>query len=146
VDDLTKPPNVIPFHKKGKAGRRRAEMLRVEQIEKAEQDLYAKSLAVMRDVAYFGDINPAEQTQPPREWVREVGAEEAQRRLRICQAAWLPMKDAPSGLGLAKYVVGAFAKARSDAKRPPTLNVQMIQMVVAPEMYPEIEIVDEGQK
>ncbi len=40
---------------------------------------------------------------------------------------------------------GTFAKGRADAKRPPSLNVQLIQRVSGPQVFPEVELVEEGK-
>ena len=118
---------------------------RNDRIEEAEQELYESSLSLLRDAAQFGDLDPNEELPSPS-WVKAYGAKEAARRHRLCRAAWLPGKDAPTGLTIAKYVVGAFAKSRADAKRPHVLNMTLIQMPSGAQVFPEIEIVESDVK
>lgn len=118
---------------------------RNEQIELAEQELYEQNLNLLRDASHFADTDPSDQAVP-REWVRQLGAEGAAKRARMCRAAWLPSKEAPSGLTIAKYVVGSFAKARADGKRPASLNVTLIQMVGPPREFPSIEVIESDGK
>ena len=140
--NITRPPPlaIVRSHKSKKD----ATLARQTAIEEAEQELYSKNLELLRDASFFGDIDPSDESVPSA-WIKAYGLEEATRRHRICRAAWLPAKDAPTGLQVAKYVVGAFAKARADARRPPSLNVQLIQMVSGPQVFPEVEIVEEGK-
>lgn len=124
---------------KGKTSRA---LERQERISAAEQELYESSLSVLVDASQFGNIDPNLTDQPPPDWVERLGTEEAAKRMALCRAAWLPNKDAPSGLQIAKYVVGAFAKARAAATQPRALNVTLIQMVGPQVTYPELEIVE----
>jgi hypothetical protein len=130
---------------KARTGRSRLAKDRSERIDEAEQELYESSLSLLRDAAQFGDVDPSDTNCPPA-WIKKWGITEATRRFRLCRAAWLPGKDAPSGLGLAKYVVGAFAKSRADAKRPHSLNMTLIQMIGGPRIFPEMEIQESGDK
>lgn len=131
--------------KKGAETRSELAKQRSEAIEEAEGELYQQSLELLRDASMFGQMDP-EVASTPREWIQRYGQEEAAKRHRIAKAAWLPAKDAPSGLNVAKYVVGAFAKSRADAKRPKTLNVQLIQIAAPPRAFPELEVVEDRDK
>lgn len=142
MQDITKIPKLALV--KARKTRTDARLTRQEAIAEAEEELYTKNLELLRNASHFGDVDPNDESVPS-EWIKAYGVEEATRRHRICRAAWLPAKDAPTGLAVAKYVVGTFAKARADAKRPPSLNVQLIQMVSGPQVFPEVELVEEGK-
>jgi hypothetical protein len=142
MDD--EPKLVLVNNKLGK-GRTGQAKDRSERIDEAEQELYESSLSLLRDAAQFGDIDPNDELVPSS-WVKKWGTTEAARRWRLCRAAWLPGKDAPSGLAIAKYVVGAFAKSRAAEKQPHALNLTLIQMVGGPKVFPEIEIVESDGK
>lgn len=132
--------------RKGTKARVDGAKAREDRIETAEQELYEESLSLLRDASYFGHVDPSAPPElPPDEWIEELGQVEAVRRLRLCRAAWQPAKEAPTGLSIAKTIVGAFAKARADSKRPRNLNVTLLS-VVPPKQLPMVEIIDEGDK
>ncbi len=87
----------------------------------------------------FADISPAD-VAPPKEWVDKLGAKEAQRKFRMAQAAWLPNREAPTGISIATDILkmDAKVKAAKSAPQAPTLNIA-IQMNMTPREYPEIE-------
>lgn len=110
----------------------------VQQMKRSEKDLKAErfrliedrileqSMTVVADAAYFREIDPGESI-PPKQWVDELGYDEAKKRLRIANAAWLGMKEAPYGLKMAQTTMTAIVKARTSEKtneRP--LNMQVI--------------------
>lgn len=118
---------------------------RLDAIESVERELYERNLGVVLDASYFGDVDPADMTTVPQPWISALGVEEATRRFRVAKAAMLSGKEAPTGLGVAKYIVGAFAKAKAQGNRPTVLNVNLISMVSGPKELPAIEICEESK-
>lgn len=118
---------------------------RADRIEQVERELYERNLRVLLDASYFGDVDPAAMTSAPQPWVEELGAKEASRRFVIAKAAMLAPKEAPSGLGVAKHIVSAFAKAKAQAQAPRSLNVTLISMVSGPKLLPSIELEEESR-
>lgn len=116
---------------------------RADRIESVERELYERNLRVLLDASYFGDVDPDAMTSAPQPWIEELGVKEASRRFVIAKAAMLAPKEAPSGLGVAKHIVSAFAKAKAQAQAPRSLNVTLISMVQGPKLLPSIEI-EEG--
>lgn len=140
--DEEKPPQVLTLVK-AKAGRRELARKRDEAIDDAERQLYEESATLLRDLMFFGDIDP--ESPPgsvPQQWVKEVGVKRAERRFRLCQEAWKPSSRVASGVLIAKHIYTTMHKARTDAKRPKALNVQLIQMGEPPRMYPEIDVTE----
>jgi len=139
---------LVPLPRKKKARRKRGRAEdREGRIEEVERELYERNLGVVLDASYFGDLSDEAIASAtiPEPWIKALGVEEAWRRFRVAKAAALCPKKAPTGLGVAKYIVGAFAKAKADAKRPVMLNVALIRMPEGPRQLPSIEIV-EGEK
>ena len=86
----------------------------------------------------FADISPAD-VAPPKAWVDKLGAEQAERKFRMARAAWLPSREAPTGISIATDILKMDAKVKAAKKTtaPATLNVA-IQVNVAPREYPEV--------
>jgi hypothetical protein len=115
--------------------------VRAERIEAVERELYQRNLEVLLDASYFGEAGDL--STVPQPWIEELGVEEATRRFKIAKAAMLAPKEAPTGLGVAKHIVSAFAKAKASAQAPRTLNVNLITVAVGPRLLPEQEL-EEG--
>jgi hypothetical protein len=141
VDEPKPPPNLVLV--KARAARGPAARRRDEIMADKENELYDESASLLRDLMFFGDIDPDNPPElPPQQWVKEVGVKRAERRFRLCQEAWKPASRVASGVLIAKHVFTMMHKAKSDAKRPRSLNVQLIQMNQPPRVYPEIDVSD----
>lgn len=139
--DDPKPPNLVLV--KAHAGKRVRAKTRDAAIDTAETDLYEASTSLLRDLLFFGDINPDEppETIPPA-WVKECGIKGAERRFRLCQEAWKPSSRVAAGILVAKHVFTSMHKSRSEAKRPKLMNVNLIQMTEPPRVYPELDVTE----
>jgi hypothetical protein len=113
-----------------------------DRLRALEDDIYESNLNVVLDATRFRDIDPG-QTEPPAEWVAELGEAEARKRLRVANGAWLGAKDAPLGISVAKSIVGAMAKARAVERSGGgrELNMTIAVAIVAPS-YPRLEVSD----
>lgn len=111
---------------------------KADELAQIENAVYERNLAIVHAATYFADIEPGT-TEPPKEWVDEVGEKEAKRRLRVANGAWMGAKDAPVGISISKAVVSSMAKARAMRDGGDrTLNVVVAQFV-APR-YAELEV------
>lgn len=99
----------------------------VRTVRKVDDALLADSAAVLSDVMAFRDIMPSDEV-PPEEWVRQMGPEEAQKRLNLARAAWMNAKEAPAGIRVAVQLYSGILKARASELKPEvTINVGAIQ-------------------
>lgn len=114
---------------------------RMERIESVERELYERNLRVLLDASYFGDASDL--STVPQPWIEELGVEEATRRFKIAKAALLAPKEAPTGLGISKHIVSAFAKAKAQAGAPKSLHVNLISIAVGPKELPSIDLESE---
>lgn len=123
-----------------------AEERRLEKMRSMEDELLQTNMTIMRDMSCFRDITP-DMTQPPPEWIEELGIEEATKRLSVARAAWLPPKEAPVGLAVSKAVTLGIIRARAAEKAGPrTLNVALVHMVAPKEQFEEKELDDGLQR
>jgi len=100
-----------------------------EKFRLIEDDILEQSMTVVKDAAFFREIDPG-QTKPPQHWIDELGYEEAIKRLRVANAAWLGRKEAPYGLAMAQATMTAIVKARTTEKtndRPLNMQVMMVK-------------------
>ena len=83
-----------------------------------------------------------EDTEPPAEWVKELGIAKAAERFRIAKSAWNANKDAPHYFAIAAEMVKADAKVRAAKQGQPitTLNVAIQMNLGAGPEYPSIEV------
>jgi hypothetical protein len=111
---------------------------RREQLKELEDRMLERSLTVVSDALYARDID-ANAKEVPREWM-DIDPDEAVKRLRTANAAWMNKKEAPVFLEIGKQVMVGIIKARATEKAAPkTLNVQVIQMS-AP--LPKFEVIE----
>lgn len=111
---------------------------RAERLKNLEEKLLETSLTTVSDALAFRDIQPGQEEAPP-DWT-DISPDEAIKRLRVANAAWMGKKDAPVGLELARSVAIGIIKARATEKAAPkVLNVVQIQMS-AP--LPQFEVVE----
>lgn len=112
---------------------------KLDRLRDIESGLLERSMAILGDALSFRDIEPGSETCPP-EW-RDMDPDEAVKRLRVANAAWLGKKDAPVGLDLAKQVAVGIIKARATEKTAPkTLNVTVVNMSAPLPVFDVIEV------
>lgn len=115
-----------------------AEESRMERVRALEDSLLEENLGIVADAAKFNQIDPG-QEQLPHEWLLELGSVKARERMRVAQAAWLPVKDAPVGLKMAQGIALGIIKARAVEKAAPrTLNVAFVQMPAPQQEFAEV--------
>lgn len=116
---------------------------KLEQLRSFRDELLTEHGKILRDVARFRDINPADLT-PPVDWILEYGDAEAQKMLRIAQASWMDAKAAPVGLKISTQIVSGILKSMARERLSPNaLNIQVVQIIPqdAPEpSFPELEV------
>jgi hypothetical protein len=92
--------------------------------------MYASSLGVLDCAMSFGELNPDDGLQMPKNWPAIYGEDYAKIRHRIARAAWSDQTKAPIALKLAQMVTIGIAKARAVEKQIPitNLNIMAVQM------------------
>jgi hypothetical protein len=85
---------------------------RLARIEELENEVFEKAVGVLSDYLAFREVRH-DQAEPPAAWVEEVGQEEAERRLNMAKAAWLPASLAPAGAALAARMVAGISRGRN---------------------------------
>lgn len=134
LDDL---PDTLPTLS-GSEGPMVPKKTALERLKDVQNEILVENLRIIEDVTHFRDIEPQQvvegvlidgTTEPPQEWIDQVGEVEAKKRLRIARAAWMNAKDAPVGLAIAKSVVVGITKALATVSSgPKVLNVAVVQM------------------
>jgi hypothetical protein len=110
------------------------------EIRAIEETLFLEHVKIVRDTACFRDVSPADK-EPPPEWVESLGKEEAWRKFRVAQSAWLPVKEAPVALAVASRIVTTAIKARATEKQGPrSLNMTVVQISSPMPVFPEQDI------
>lgn len=115
--------------------------IQTQLIRQTEDQVFLRAAKVMEGTLAFDEIDP-EQPDPPEEWVRKLGHEEAVRRLRVAKYSLMSAKDAPVALAIAKSIYTSALKAKaSSAGAARALNVAIVQMpdFVVPK-FPEKKI------
>jgi hypothetical protein len=123
-------------------GRQMTEQEKAQEVLRTVQDdLFAESMRVTRDMLAFREIAP-DATEPPIEWIAELGEKEARKRFNVARAAWLPGNAAPIGFKHATTMAVGIIRAKATEKSAPqNLNVMVVQLTEQPMMkYPEMEV------
>jgi hypothetical protein len=122
---------------------RSSEEKQLDRLRTMEDRILTKSLALVEDIAGARDIDDNHDDSIPVEWVKEVGLEEAGKRLRVAKDARRTKKEAPVYLEHTKAVALGILKARE--ARP--VNIQSLKatfIIAAPpkaqNAYPIIDI------
>lgn len=89
-----------------------AQETRMARIEELENQVFERAVGVLSGYLSFAEVRH-DQTEPPEAWVQELGQEEAERRLNLAKAGWLPASLAPAGANLAARVVAGIARGRN---------------------------------
>lgn len=111
-------------------------------LRSIEDRLLDESISILSDVQKFSDIEPGT-SEPPAEWIEEVGERRARRRLRLANAGWMSSKEAPIGIKVSQDVASSIMKLKSQRMVGSTLNVTVERAVIVqaePVRYPEIEV------
>ena len=96
-----------------------------DRIRAIENGLHEKAASILGHALRAPEINPG-QTEIPAQWLQEMTQEEAERALRIANAAWASQKEA------------AAMKARAHENQGPrTLNATIVQMSAPMPVFPE---------
>ncbi len=143
VDDLFSglpeaPAEIVP--------RPRMEVSPHERLKKIEDDILKKAMITIDEAMSWRDIDPGEKNIPP-DWM-DMDPDEAVKRLRVANAAWMNKKEAPVGLNIAKDVLVGIIKARATEKAAPmhTLNIMHVQMTAPMPQFDVIQLEAENDK
>lgn len=101
---------------------------REEGLQAIEDQLLGECVAVVSAAARFSEILPTD-TEPPEDWVEQLGEKEAWKALRVAQQAWLPKKEAAYGLELCQKVAsGIMTSRRKQPGEKKVLNLNLVGM------------------
>lgn len=121
-------------------------------LKNLESDLLRQSMEVVSDTMRFREVAPPtvdpesgatlwDDDSVPEEWVRELGQEKAEERLRVARAGWMDKKTAPIGVQVAQVLAVGIIRSRATEKAGPrTLNVQVVQMSAPLPQFPELDL------
>lgn len=116
------------------------------ELRKLEDGIFHQHLSVVSDSSFWTEVTQ-DTTEPPAEWVAELGYKKACQRLRVAKANWYSAKEAPVGIAVSQRVVMGMVRARSMEKHVPrTLNVSVVQMTAPPKTYPSLRLEKEGKR
>lgn len=117
--------------------RREAE---ARELQRIENSILEKSLKILDGVVSFNEV-AFDATEPPEEWVLEMGEQEALERFRVVKAGQMPEKAAPIGVKVAMRTALGIQALRQGAKQAPQLSVAV--MMPAPQRQYELVEVNE---
>jgi hypothetical protein len=122
------------------------ELDRVRQIKSFEEQILVRALEVSDSVLRFAEIEPTD-TQPPEEWIRELGEKAAQERFRIAKAAWMGANEAPIGIKTSAQLAASIIKARSTEKSgPKQLNIGVVHLSAPIPTFDVVDVEPEGEE
>lgn len=135
---IDKPANtqVLP------AGLPRGASVAIQNAELAsmQDELLVRSLNVVEGAMAFAEIEPTD-SDPPAEWIEQLGEEKARIKFRIARAAWMAAKDAPVGIKVASALAVGIIKAKATEKAgPKQLNIAFVQMTAPLPQFVEQEL------
>lgn len=90
----------------------KAKEARLARIEELENAVFEKAVGVVEGILDFRNVRH-DQTEPPPEWIAEYGPEEAERRLALAKAGWLPPSVQPAGAQIALRAMAGIARGRN---------------------------------
>lgn len=112
----------------------------VERLREMQDDIFERALRVVDGATRFAEIAP-DATEPPAEWIYELGKEQAMVRFRAAQAGWMNVKTSPVGIKVATTMASSILKARAlENTGSKTLNVQVVHWSGPVREFPEQEI------
>jgi hypothetical protein len=111
----------------------------IARLKGLEDTLLRDSLEVVTGVCEFAGLDPGT-SEPPPEWIEDLGEAGAWKKFRLVMAGWMNSKDAPIGIAVATKMSVGIIRARASSKAAPiNLNVGKIEMSYAPIQYPTID-------
>jgi hypothetical protein len=113
-----------------------------ERIDALVNGVFEENLSIVADVARFRDIDPGA-TEPPAEWVAELGKEGAWKRFRVARSAWLGLKDAPAALSIAKSIASSLALARAKKGSGQDRSLKIEFAVFPAPQYARLEVTED---
>lgn len=115
------PPEKPPLRDTSLAQRR------ADGIREIEDKLYTESLAVIASALKADEID-GDETEPPAEWVEEMGVKAAKKAHRTARDIRLPASVRPGHIDLAQKLVAGISKAREarPAGGQPSLQVNIV--------------------
>lgn len=124
-------------------GKKELQELRIKSLE---NEIHEVAMDTVRDSLRFADLDPGNPDYYPQHWVDECGGdmEQVERRRRVARSAWMSAKEAPVALAIAKSIAVGISKARAaEGGGDKTLNVNIVQMPMAPKQYEIIDMSDD---
>lgn len=112
-----------------------------ERLRRIEDEMFERAATVVSGALRASEIE-GDETEPPAEWVEELGSEKAARiALRAAKDIRLPPSARPGHIDLAKHVMVGIAAARSKRQGEvrPGLQVNVV-VAVSEASYPELEV------
>lgn len=114
----------------------------MDLLRKIDDKLMMRAAEVTTDLLSFDELSFGA-TEPPEEWVEELGQEEADRRFRRVKAGQMGASQAPMGAKAAVSIATSGMTSRANAGKGLTLNVEQVHLTVATEgayQYPSVTI------
>lgn len=94
-----------------------------------EDEIFHDHYEIVRSVAMFKDVDPAEKEMSAEFAARFPSKAEAQKAYRLALSGWTPTKDAPSGVHFAYKVAMGVLKSREEV-RAKTSDAKPLNVVV----------------
>lgn len=76
-----------------------------------EEHVFRSAMEMIEGMNAFSDIEP-DATEPPQEWIQDLGKKMAWKKFRIAKASWMGSKEAPIALRIVPPIAGAIMRAR----------------------------------
>lgn len=111
-------------------------------IRSIENELHMITAEVVHGVLSFADLDPENlPTDPPQEWVEQMGLARARKRFTLAKAGWMNAKEAPIAIKVATQTFAGIVKARATERvAPRALNIQIVEMSAPVPLFPELEV------
>jgi hypothetical protein len=112
----------------------------VSPYAQVEEKLYVEATEILSDTFAAREVKPDTEV-PPAEWLERMTPAQAEQKLLIARAGWLPMKESPAFVQTARaFAVGRMKSEASKRAGNRTLNVQYVTMNVPQQEYEEIVV------
>jgi hypothetical protein len=110
--------------------------LQHSRLQEIQDQILERSLGVVDGAVRFAEID-RDATEPPVEWLEELGEKEAMRRFRIAKAAWEGAKTSPTAFKVATQMAVGILRAKASETGPRTLNIQIAHLSAPIPSFPE---------
>jgi hypothetical protein len=108
-----------------------------EKIRAIDLGLHLRAAEIVGDAMLATEIERGDETYP-KEWLKTMDPERADRAFRTASAAWESQKEAPIFLKLAKDFLAGSMKVRSNENQgPKVLNATIVQVTAPLPVFPE---------